>query len=77
MKREKLHRITTFCKPPAKRLQHFNATYRVWRAFGHPVATCWDMLGVENPTSAHAWTQNCCTNLAKRLQHHATSTNVA
>ena len=32
------------------------------------------MLGVENRTSAHAQDQHdCCTNLAKRLQHHATS----
>ena len=52
MKRKKLHRITTFCKAPAKRLQHFNATYRniigynMLRAFGHPVATCCDMLVV-------------------------------
>ena len=27
--------------------------------------------------SVHAYTQHCCTNLAKRLQHHATSANVA
>ena len=46
-------------------------------AFGHPVATCCDMLGIENRTSAHARVQHCYTNLAKRLQHHATSTNVA
>ena len=44
-------------------------------AFGHPVATCCDMLNIENRTSAHA--QDCGTNLAKSLQHHATSTNVA
>ena len=42
------------------------------RAFGHPVATCCDMLGIEN-----AQAQHCCTNMSKRLQHHATSTNVA
>ena len=58
---------------PAKRSQHLNATYRnivgrnVLSAFGHPVATCRDMLGVENRTSA----QHCCTNLAKRLQHRS------
>ena len=46
-------------------------------AFGHPVATCCDMLGIVNRTSAHARVQHCCTNLAKRLQHHSTSTNVA
>ena len=46
-------------------------------AFGHPVATCCDMLGIENRTSPHARAQHCCTNLAKRLQRHATSTNVA
>ena len=39
-------------KAPAKRSQCFNATYRNivgcnrLRAFGHPVATCCDMLGV-------------------------------
>ena len=37
---------------PGKRSQHFNATYRniigcnMLRAFGHPVATCCDMLSV-------------------------------
>ena len=46
-------------------------------AFGHHVARCCDMLGVENRTFAHALAQHCCTNPAKRLQHHATSTNVA
>ena len=39
-------------KAPTKRLQHANATYRnivgrnMLRAFGHPVATCCDVLGV-------------------------------
>ena len=47
------------------------------KAFGHPIATCCDMLRAENRTSAHTWAQHCCTNLAKRLQHHATSINVA
>ena len=42
--------------------------------FGHQVATCCDMLRVENRTSAHAQAQHFCTNLAKRLQHHVTST---
>ena len=46
-------------------------------AFDHPVATCCDMLRVKNQTSAHAQAQHCCANLAKRLQHHATFTNVA
>ena len=63
--------------------QHLNATDRnivgcnMLHAFGHPVATCCDMLRVENRTSAQAQEQHCCTNLAKRLQLHATSTNVA
>ena len=67
----------------AKRWQHLNATDRnivgrnMLHAFGYPVASCWDMLRVENRTSAHAWGKHCCTNLAKRLQHHATSTNFA
>ena len=65
---------------PAKRSRHFNVTDRniagsnMLHAFGHPVATCCDMLRVENRTSAHALAQHCCTNLAKRLQYHATST---
>ena len=46
-------------------------------AFDHTVASCCDMLGVKNRTSAHDQVQHCCTNLAKRLQHHATSTKVA
>ena len=68
---------------PAKWLQHLNATDRnivgrnVLRAFGHPVAMCYEMLRVKNRTGAHAQAQHCCTNLAKWLQHHATSTNVA
>ena len=47
------------------------------RAFGHPVTTCCDMLGVTNRTSVHGLAQCCCTNVARRLQHHATSTKVA
>ena len=56
--------------------QH-NILQHVAHTFGHPVATCCDMLGVENQTSAHAPVQHCWANLAKRLQHYATSTNVA
>ena len=39
-------------KAPVKRSQHANSTYRnivgrnILRAFGHPVATCCDVLGV-------------------------------
>ena len=46
-------------------------------AFGHPVVTSCNMLSVENWTtcSAHARVQHCCTNLARQLQYHATSTN--
>ena len=67
----------------AKLLQHLNATDRntvecnMLHAFGHHTETCCDTLRVENRTSAHAQVQHCCTNLAKRLEHHATSTNVA
>ena len=61
---------------PAKRSQQFKATDRNI-AFGHPVATCWDMLRVENRANVHTQAQHCFTNLAKRLQHHATPTNVA
>ena len=49
------------------------------RAFGPPVATCCDMLGVANRTSAHALAQHCCTNLdilvpsAARLKMSLTS----
>ena len=61
----------------AKRSQHLNETDRnivgcnMLHASGHSVATRCDMLRVENQTSAHAWAQHYCTNLAKRLQHHA------
>ena len=43
------------CKAPVKRSQHANSTYRnivgrnMLRAFGHPVATCCNMLGVVGP----------------------------
>ena len=47
------------------------------RAFGDPVATRCDMLGIENRTIAHTRVQHFCTNLAKIPQHHVTSTNVA
>ena len=45
---------------PAKRSQHFSKTYRsivgcnMLRAFGHHVAMCCVMVGIENRTSAHA-----------------------
>ena len=63
------------------RSQHFSTIYRnivgrdMLRAFSHPVATCCDILGIENRTSAHARAQHCRANPAKRVQHHATSTN--
>ena len=48
-----------------------NRSQHCWaQHVGHPVAMCCDMLRVENRTSAHAQAQHCCTNLAKRLQHH-------
>ena len=53
-----------------------NVGRNMLRAFGQHVATCCGMLRVENQTSVDAVAQHCCTNLAKRLQHHATSTNV-
>ena len=58
---------------PAKRSHHLNATDRsivgrnMLHAFGRPVATCCDMLRVENRTSAHTQAQHCCRNLIKRL----------
>ena len=36
-----------------------------------------DMLGVENRTTSHVPTQHCCSNLVKRLQYYATSSNGA
>ena len=77
---------TLLAKPleaSTKRSRRFNETHRsnvgpnLLLAFGHPVTTCCDILGIENRTSAHALAQHCCTNLAKRAQHHATSTTVA
>ena len=68
---------------PGKPSQGFNATYRniarhnIFRAFGHLVTKCCDMLDVTNRTSVHGLAQRCCTNVAKWLQHHATSTKVA
>ena len=73
--------LVQYLQAPAKRSQHFDATYRnivgrsMLHAKGHPVATCCGMLRVENRTSAHALLQHCCKSLAKRLQHHASSTN--
>ena len=70
------------CKAPAKRSQHVNATYRnivgsnMLRAFGHPVAICCDMLGVDGSNLKMvkffhatfvdvAW---CCCRLARFVQ---------
>ena len=39
-------------------------------------ATCCDFLSIKNRTNAHTRVQHCCMNLAKRPQHHATSTDV-
>ena len=50
------------------------AEHNIFRAFGHLVTKCCDMF-VTN--CAHGLAQHCCTNLVKRLQYHATSTNVA
>ena len=58
--------------------QHFSTTYRnivgrnMLRAFGDHAATCCDMFGIENLTSAHALVQHCYTDKAKRyniMQH--------
>ena len=74
------HNISQHLQAPSKRSQHFSTTYHniVGRsnAFGHAVATCCAMLSIENRTSAHARVQHSWTNLAKRLQQHATSTTV-
>ena len=62
-----------------KQLQHVDRMYcnivghNMLRAFGHPVVTHCGMLGLANQTSAHALVQLCCINLAKQVQHHATS----
>ena len=75
--------LAQYLQALAKLLQHLDATYpnivgrNMLRAFSHHIVRCCDMLRVENRTSAHVLTQYCCTNLARRLQHHATSTNVA
>ena len=68
---------------PAKRSQHLNATdhsiiaRNMLHAFGHSFARCCNMLRVQNRASAYAQAQRCCTNMAKRQQHHTTFTNVA
>ena len=54
MKEKKKTLLAQHLQAPVKRSQHFNATYRnivgrnMLRAFGHRVATCCDMLGIEN-----------------------------
>ena len=45
-------------------------------AFGHPVATCCDMLGIENRTSAHARLHPGATMLDEPGQTTATSCNI-
>ena len=69
------------CKALAKRWQHFDPAFRnilntaCWVRLATilwPVAACCE-LKIE-PVGM-PWPKNCCTNLAKRLQHHATSTN--
>ena len=50
----------------AERSQNFSTTYRnivgykISSAFGHPVATSYDILGIEKRTSAHARVRHCC-----------------
>ena len=57
------HYWPSTCRLRPKRSQHLNATDRnivgrnMLHAFGHPVATCCDMLRVKNRTGAHAWAQ--------------------
>ena len=52
--------LAQYLQAAAKRSQHVNATdanidgRNMLHAFGHLVATCCDMLRVENRTSAHA-----------------------
>ena len=47
------------------------------RAFGQTVTAFCDMLGVVNRTVERALAQHCYKKLAKRIQHHVTSTHVA
>ena len=72
--------LAQYLQGPVKQSQQLNGTDRnifgrdTLHTFGHPVATCCEL---KNGTSAHAHAQHCCTNLAKWLHYHATSTNVA
>ena len=65
---------------PSQQSQHVDRVYcnvvghNMLHAFGHPVVTRCGMLGITNQTSVHALVQPCCINLAKQVQHHATST---
>ena len=67
----------------AKRVQHYATSTNIAWNIGpfsnlsrrHP--TCCDMLIVANWTSAYALVQHCGSHLAKRVQHYATSTNIA
>ena len=65
---------------PTKRSQHVNATARkivgrnMLHAFGNSVATCCDMLSILKMELVRMPRINV---VARRLQHHATSTNAA
>ena len=71
--------IATLCQSPALRAHYLNATCRnvvgrnMLRAYGHPVATCCDMLGVVGSSlkmikfgPTHP---TCRSRVAKRVQH--------
>ena len=46
--------------------------------FQHNISQhCWPSISKLPPNDRNIWTQHCCTGLAKRVQHHASSTNVA
>ena len=74
------HFVAQLLQAPAKPIETFKRN-RSQHCWAQHVARVWppcsNTLRAENRTSAHAQAQHCWTNLAKRLQHHATSTNVA
>ena len=55
-----------------------NIIVHMLHTFDSHVPACWMVLwSRKSNRSAHAPVQQCCTNVAKRVQHHATSINVA
>ena len=73
LRRRKCVRFRLSSKAPAKRLQHANATYcnivgpNMLCAFGHTVATCYDMLGVVGSNLTIFKLEPTAPNMSQRI----------